>query len=220
MSSKHVYFVRHGESVANATGIRQGPATPLTERGRKQAMLVAKRIAHLSPERIVGSNFMRAKETAEIIRVHGGHKYVEYSSLFVERRNPSIMLGKAMDDPEVERMWEKIAKHYGVLGWRHSDEENFEDLITRAKDALTHLEGLPETRIVVASHGLFMKVILAHLLLGENLNGRIFWDQFVPIKNVANTGIMHLEYTDNWQKTGKYWKLISWNDHAHLELSD
>jgi len=63
---------------------------------------------------------------------------------------------------------------------------------------------------------MFMKVILAHILLGDHLTGRIFWDQFVPIKNIHNTGIMHLEYTDNFHKTAKYWKLVSWNDHAHL----
>ena len=114
-------------------------------------------------------------------------------------------------------MWEEIATNYGVPGWRHSDEENFEDLLERAKKALSFLETLPEERILVTSHGLFMKAILAHVLLGDHLNGRIFWDQFIPIKNVENTGILHLEYTDNYHGTCKYWKLHSWNDRAHLE---
>lgn len=216
MNTKHVYFVRHGESVANATGIRQGATSPLSEKGKTQAMQVAKRIARLSIERIVVSPYERTKETARSIIETSGHKNVESSELFVERRNPSIMRGTRVGDPEIERAWETIAANYHVSGWHHSDEENFEDLIVRAKKALVFLEKLPEKNILVVSHGMFMKVILAHVLLGEHLNGRVFWDRFVPTKNVANTGIMHLEYTDNYTKTGMYWKLVSWNDHAHL----
>lgn len=215
-ASKHVYVVRHGESLSNATRVRQGPEAPLTERGKAQAIRVGRRIVGLSPERIVTSDFTRAKETAEIARIHTGHERLDHSSLFVERRNPGVMTGKSMDDPEVERIWDEIAKNYGIPGWRHSDEENFEDLIARAKTALRYLERLPHSSVVVISHGMFMKVLFAHILLGEHLNARTFWDRFVPMKNVANTGIMHLEYTDNYHGTGKYWKLHSWNDHAHL----
>jgi len=214
--SKDVYFFRHGESLANATKIRQGATTPLTERGRAQAEKLGKRLSKLSLERIVASDFIRAHDTAKIVTRHTGHASVDTSPLFVERLNPSFMLGCAMDDPEVERVWGVIGANYGNPGWRHSDEENFEDLVRRAKQALEFLLKLPEERIGVASHGLFMKIILAHVVLDEHLNGRIFWDQFIPTKNVENTGIMHLQYVQNYHKTGMYWKLASWNDHAHL----
>lgn len=216
--NRHVYFFRHGESVANATKIRQGPETPLTERGEAQAELLGKRLARLPIERIISSDFTRAHHTAKIVTTHTGHTSIATSPLFVERTNPSFMMGHSMDDEVVERTWEVIAKNYGVLGWRHSDEENFEDLIARAKAALNHVLALPERNIAVASHGLFMKVVLAHVLLGEHLDGRIFWDKFIPTKNAENTSIMHLEYTNNFHGTAKYWKLITWNDHAHLAL--
>ena len=128
-----------------------------------------------------------------------------------------MMLGTIAHDPKTERVWEVIAANYHVSGWRYSDEENFEDLQSRAKKALALLEELPEKKILVVSHGMFMKVIFAHILLGDTLDGRIFWDQFIPAKNIANTGIMHLEYAENFHKTGMYWKLVSWNDHAHLK---
>ncbi|OGZ06883.1 MAG: hypothetical protein A2942_00460 [Candidatus Lloydbacteria bacterium RIFCSPLOWO2_01_FULL_50_20] len=217
MSSKHVYFVRHGESVANATGIRQGPKSQLSEKGRIQASAVAKRIAQLPVGCILVSPYVRTTETARPLIDASCPASVEYSELFIERVNPSIMLGTKAGVPETEQIWDEIAKHYGVPGWRYSDEENFEDLILRAKKALTLLETLPERTIVVVSHGMFMKVIFAYVLLGEQLNGRTFWDKFVPAKNVANTGIMHLEYTENYWKTGMLWKLHSWNDHAHLD---
>jgi len=217
MSSKHVYFVRHGESVANATGIRQGAETPLTELGRRQALCVGKRLSGMRIKRIVKSPFVRARETSELIEQELPGVPVTESALFVERRNPSVMVGTMAGDPEMEHAWRLIAENYHVSGWHHSDEENFDDLVGRAKEVLTLLEGLLEKNILVVSHGMFMKVLFARVLLGDNLNGRIFWDQFVPAKNVANTGMMHLEYTENFHKTGKYWKLVSWNDHAHLK---
>jgi broad specificity phosphatase PhoE len=215
-TAKHVYFLRHGESVANATKIRQGPEAPLTDRGKAQAALLGQRLADLPLDRIIASNFARAHETAKIATAYTGHTQIDLSPLVVERRNPSFMMGGTLDDPEHLRVWELIAANYGNPDWRHSDEENFEDLRQRAIQALSYLAALPEQHVAVFSHGMFMKVVLAHVLLGKYLGGRIFWDQFVPAKNVENTGIMHLEFTENFHKTAMYWKLISWNDHAHL----
>lgn len=215
-NAKHVYVVRHGESIANVTQIRMGPEAPLTDRGEAQADALGKRLARLPLERIIASDFVRAHDTARIVTKHTIHTHIDLSPLFVERRNPSFMMGQHLKDPNHLRIWEVIAMNYGNLGWRHSDEENFEDLITRAKNALSYLAALPEQHIAVFSHGMFMKVVLAHVLLGAHLNGRIFWDQFIPAKNVENTGIMHLQFTEDFHKTAMYWKLISWNDHAHL----
>lgn len=36
--AKHIYFVRHGESESNAEKIHRGVDTPLTGKGRKQAL--------------------------------------------------------------------------------------------------------------------------------------------------------------------------------------
>ena len=214
--SKHVYFVRHGESAGNAAGITQGDTTPLSVFGEKQSALVARRLAMHAFERIVRSSHVRAEQTTAIIAKHLAAVPVEESALFIERRNPSVMLGTRRDDPKTKHIWETIGNNYHVPGWHHSDEENFEDLRGRAKAALRYLEGLPESRILVVSHGMFMKMIFAHILLGEHLDGRIFWDRFIPVKNSVNTGIMFLEYTERYDRNEMYWKLHSWNEHAHL----
>jgi hypothetical protein len=75
---------------------------------------------------------------------------------------------------------------------------------------------MPDDLIFVASHGLFMKVLFAHIVLGDLLNGRIFWDKFVPMAPVANTGVMEIAYTKTYDGSGMYWKLLRWNDSAHL----
>jgi broad specificity phosphatase PhoE len=217
MKTKDVYFGRHGESRAKATRIHEGGDSPLTERGVLQAEFSAIRLRKKGIERIITSNYARAIATAEVHGYHLGLPVANTSHLFAERRNPSVMLGKHADVDEIERIQDEIAAHYGVPGWHHSDEENFEELLARAKDALAFLESVPEDTIYVASHGMFMKVIFAYVQLGGLLTGRIFWDRYVPMKNVHNTGLMHLQHTMNYFGTGMYWKLVSWNDHAHLE---
>ena len=94
MNTKHVFIVRHGESVANATGIRQGPETPLTERGESQAALIGTRLRDHQIERIVASPYARAHKTARIISEKLGMTINDVSPLFKERTNPSIMRGK------------------------------------------------------------------------------------------------------------------------------
>lgn len=220
MTSKHVYLVRHGESLTNASKVRLGPEAPLTELGKKQARIVAERLRSLKAKRLIVSPYKRTKGTAEPIAETTGLS-PEYSALFVERRGPSIVMNRHSEDPEVQEVWRTIIAHAHIPGWRHSDEENFEDLSLRADQALVYLEPLPEDPAtedptIVVTHGMFMKMLLAKNLLGKKLDGRIFWDCFVPAKNVANTGIMHIEFTNRFDGSGMYWKLHSWNDHAHL----
>lgn len=62
-----VYFVRHGESVANAMNIFSRPDTPLTDNGRKQAYLLGEKLTGHTISLIISSPDLRALETAEII---------------------------------------------------------------------------------------------------------------------------------------------------------
>lgn len=219
-NTKTVYFLRHGESVANATGVRLGDTPPLTDRGKAQAREAGRRLATLPIERVIVSPYLRTRETFAEIAEHFPDVTVDHSTLVVERTNPSIMLGKSMGDEAIGRIWKEIGANYHVLGWRYSDEENFEDLRGRAAAAFEFLAELPEQNILVVTHGMFMKMLLAYTLLGESLDARTFWDQFIPTKNVMNTALMTVEYGERYGGGGNYWKLISWNDHAHLENKD
>lgn len=62
---KHLLFIRHGESVANAGGVTLPHADiPLSARGRREASIVAG-LLPASPSRIYCSPFLRAMSTAE-----------------------------------------------------------------------------------------------------------------------------------------------------------
>jgi broad specificity phosphatase PhoE len=65
----HLYLVRHGQSHVNLTDLTATHRdSPLTEVGRRQAALVATRIAeHVKPTRIYASTVARAAETAAAV---------------------------------------------------------------------------------------------------------------------------------------------------------
>jgi probable phosphoglycerate mutase len=64
---KHVYFVRHGKSIANATGRIGEPGTPLAEEGLEQARITGQDLKAMNVSTILCSPLIRAQQTAEII---------------------------------------------------------------------------------------------------------------------------------------------------------
>lgn len=67
------YFIRHGESEANAKAFRSGQMdVPLTEKGREEVRALIPLLLDLSPQpqRIITSTLCRAYETAEMINAY------------------------------------------------------------------------------------------------------------------------------------------------------
>jgi broad specificity phosphatase PhoE len=65
------WFVRHGESVANAGGWLSGQRdVPLTERGVEQAKALREELRALAPERVLTSDLERAWKTASLAWDH------------------------------------------------------------------------------------------------------------------------------------------------------
>ncbi|MBC7766604.1 histidine phosphatase family protein [Arenimonas sp.] len=66
-----IYFIRHGQSQANANGLFAGQKddSPLTDEGRNQALLTAQSFKnkHIIIDTIIHSSLSRASETAKII---------------------------------------------------------------------------------------------------------------------------------------------------------
>lgn len=65
-----ITFLRHGESTGNASGIIQGTdSSPLSERGRSQAVAVGERLSTTRFDLVVSSDMERAVQTAEALDV-------------------------------------------------------------------------------------------------------------------------------------------------------
>lgn len=210
--TKKVYFVRHGQSEGNIDPVFQTLDSPLNEKGKDQAQYIAERATNLPIEVIISSPLPRAKETAEII-AEKVKKTVEFSDLFVERKKPTELFGKWYGEENAEHLFTKWKKSLYTSGFRAEDGENFDDLTERAKQALEYLSKRPEKELLVTTHGWFLRTIIAHVILGDALDGKTF-EQFQDRIEMENTGLTVLIYDENMD--GIPWRLWVWNDHAHL----
>ena len=216
MAKKLFYFVRHGQTEMNAKGIKQGVEGSLSEKGKAQAAETAKKFPkHRGrPEIIISSPYVRAKETSEIIAKELDLP-IQYSDLLVERKNPTEVIGRPVDDREVRIITDKIENSFHEDSWRFSDEENFIDLKERSKKLVNYLKRLPEKRIIVVTHRAFLKIALAYMLRGETLtaselNTISFFNQ------LDNAGISLVQYIPHWFKKDE-WKLLVFNDNLIIE---
>jgi broad specificity phosphatase PhoE len=208
---KTIYLIRHGESVGNAGTFRQDGLSPLTEKGILQSTHLAQRMKSLPIEVIVSSSMVRAKQTALILS-QGSGKNVISSNLFIERRRPSAVIGRSKTDLDVNIIEKAIQTNFTTLNWRHSDEDNFEDLKQRAQLGLSYLADRSESHIAVISHKYFSRVMLGVVLFGDSFSAH----ECVALTNtftMANTGILILKL----DLAHKRWKIDAWNAHGHVE---
>ena len=183
----------------------------LSPLGVQQAEFLAKRCVKLPVNVILSSPLNRARETADIIASEIG-KPIEYSDLFVERKRPSIYFGRPKNDEEATAADETIRNNFGVLGFRHADEENFEDLSVRAGKALGFLADRQEEHILVVTHGFISRIIVARAMFGEELSPHEC-QAVVRTLRENNTGITVIKHNSEREHP---WRLWAWNDHAHL----
>jgi probable phosphoglycerate mutase len=207
----HVYFVRHGESEANMSMIRQGPNEPLSRMGVMQAKALAKRVTKIPADVIFSSTYRRAEETAMYIQKALG-KAATHTPLFRELQPPSELVGLPIHGEESKRAHELKHLHEHEPNWHLSDEENFYDAKARAKEALLFLEELPFEHTIVVTHSQLMLHIAAVILLPQTISPSA-QREFMRHMEIANTGISTCEFLG----TEKGWRLVTWNDNAHLE---
>lgn len=213
---KEVFFVRHAESESNVDGIQRGDASLLSPQGVAQAKEVAKRIHAIGIDTLIASHYPRAHATAEAISSLMNIP-IEESELFVERKVPSSTIGKSFKDPEIREILVNLYEGYAEETHRHSDEENFIDLKTRACAALEFLENHPGSRICVVTHGLFLRVLFCAAIFGKNFTGTELQAALQGLET-DNTGVSYFRFdVSRWAKEEREaWKVVSWNDLAHL----
>lgn len=206
----NVYFVRHGQSEGNLKGLHQGPEVPLSQNGKEQAGVLAKRLKNIPIDIIYASPFIRAKETAEII-ANELKLPIEYWEDLKERKRPTELEGLHIDDPKAIEIKDQLAKNWLREDWKYSDEETYKELIGRAQLVVNHLlKNHKNQNVLCVSHGTTVKAIVASMIFGERLTlptlGSLIHHLWID-----NTGITHCEYTDKYG-----WGLLTWNDTTHL----
>jgi broad specificity phosphatase PhoE len=152
------YFVRHGESEANAARRFAGRSdSPLTERGRRQSAMVAGALRDVRFDRIVATPLSRSLETAKLIAEDRGMP-VDIEPDLVE-----IDVGE-----RTGAEWDEVR---GLPAWREDafvawpGGETLEHVLERALRALRRLaRENPGGTVLVVGHGGVTRILVSHFL--------------------------------------------------------
>lgn len=224
MARKIFYMIRHGESLLNAQHIRQGREGSLSDTGKAQAAATGERLKAVKFDAVLVSPYIRTQETAEIIVSQLKYKKpLEYVELLIERRNPSEIVNKSGDDPEIKKIIDTIDKSYHSDDFRYSDEENFNDLKERARQLLAYLATRPEHKLLVVTHSIFLKMVAAYIIHWDQLDSHKY-NLLSFINTSNNASITICEYNSGWfgdtwlgkklNPPEKRWRIMAWDDYT------
>lgn len=217
MRKQVIYFVRHGETELNAKGIRQGPDGPLNPEGIEQVKELARRFPKKKgkPQAIIASPFQRTRETAEIISKELNID-IEYNDLLVERRNPTEIIGHSGEEENVKSIIDRIDKSFHDDSLRYSDEENFLDLKDRAKSLLKYIARRKEKRIIMVTHGIFLKMVASYMLFGEKLTASQY-NKLSYLNPMSNAALTVCTRESKFLRKDK-WDILAWNSSPNAQL--
>jgi broad specificity phosphatase PhoE len=200
----HLVLVRHGETVHNAAGIAQGwNDSALSDRGARQVLAMAERIARMRLTALFSSPLSRALATARAIADATGLEIRTLPDL--REMNYGGWEGKSFldvrrDDVEIYRRWIDDADCPCPGGESHND------LRARIANAFRAIEasanGQP-LRAVVVSHGTAIRVAATILLDVPTMTSRHFAQDNAAI-NV-------------FVRRGERLIMKVWNDTSHCE---
>ena len=152
------FFVRHGESEANLARIFSGRRdSPLTERGRAQAVTVADALDAVPFDRIIATPLSRSLDTALVI---GRRRKmpVDVVSDLVEI-DVGDRTGATFDEVAGLPQW----KDDGFVSWPNG--ETLDQVAHRALGALKAIHSeTPGGTVLVIAHGGVTRILVSHFL--------------------------------------------------------
>lgn len=185
----NIYFVRHGESVANEQKRFAGVwDVPLNEKGVMQAQQAGEKLKNLTFEGIYASDLKRAFHTAEHIAAHHKTDITPMPAFrevnFGSWEGKTYAEIKALDQDGLDK-WIEDYKTFAAHGG-----ESVCDVYKRtseAYEALVKKHGKnSNANILIVAHGGVIQTLLSHICYGD-LSG--YW-RF----GVDNCGISRVEY--------------------------
>lgn len=197
-------LLRHGETAWNLTGRWQGQDanTALTERGRDQARLVARRLRAFPIQAIYSSDLSRAFETAEIVGTALGLQPAPEPGL----RESDIGAWTGLTWAEIsDRFPDEVAAMFAGEDVRRGGGETYAELHARLQATV---EGIisrhPGQMVLVVSHGAALRSLVASALDAS----------LAQLHRIAIGGNTALSIV---QVDHGALRLVSYNDTAHLD---
>ena len=195
--SRHLYLVRHGETMHNVARITQGWSdSELSDLGRRQVQRLAERLAALNPTAIYSSPLGRAMATARIIADATGLEIVTLDGL--REMNYGRWEGRAFldirsEDESLYRSWISDENLPCPEGESHADVR---------RRFVGALESVNSERAIVVAHGTAIR-IGAMGLLGLPVMSALHFAQ--------DNAAMNLFV----RRGDGQWILKYWNDSSH-----
>ena len=148
-----IFLARHGETDDNAAGRVQGYLdSPLNDRGREQARVLAERAAGEGIEALYASHLIRAHETASIVGERLGIE-PQVDERFAESRRGAwegrLLTEIERDFPEQWAEWHGAADGFRFPGGGESIAEH----AARVEEGLAEVAGGPLPALVIAHGG-------------------------------------------------------------------
>jgi 2,3-bisphosphoglycerate-dependent phosphoglycerate mutase len=192
-AAREVWFIRHGESLANAGGRTKETATcPLTELGLRQSQQLAAALP-AEPEFIVHSTYLRARQTAEPTMERFCRVPVdEWTVQEVQYLDPVLCVDTTQDDRRLlaQSYWQQCEPHHAPPG-----AESFAFFIERARATMAALSQRRERLTYVFSHGHFIRAIAWTILFRPSaldVSAMQHFRQFMASYPVPNCAIVPL----------------------------
>jgi broad specificity phosphatase PhoE len=201
-----LYLTRHGETEWNVQKRMQGwQDSPLTEKGRRDAVRLGKRLESVEFAAIYTSTSGRTVETAELIR--GGRLIPIYHNENLREINLGDWEGKTHDeitefDPiGYEHFWNKPHLYSPERG------ECFMDVQTRAMNVIQDIVNRhPSGNVLVVTHAVVLKTLIAYF---KNMPLEKLWDP--PFMHGTSLTMLQVE-------NGTF-ELVTVGDVSHLEMN-
>lgn len=199
-----VILLRHGETEWNLSGRWQGQSqnTPLSERGRAQAEIVARRLRAYPIRAIYSSDLLRAFETARIVGEALGLEPMAEEGL----RESDIGQWTGLTWSEIAaRFPEEVAAMIAGQDVRRGGGESYGELGARLAATLERVVAQHGGQtVLLVSHGAAIRSLVAHVLgasLAQMHRLEIGGNTALSLISAGNRGL----------------RLVSYNDTAHLD---
>ena len=207
MSSTHVVLIRHGQSRGNAEGRFGGHTdTPLSTRGRKQAVATARALSSEKFDAIYASDLPRAVETATPLAEHVGVPVEPTDAL--RERSVGVMEGLTFEEAA-----ELHPEQYQALLRRDFDHvilggESYRQMLDRASRKLDEaIEQHRGGRIAIFTHTGTICILILHLM------GALDSPELKPVWiATSNCGVARFELREDG-----FVRVLSINDTRHLK---
>lgn len=169
-----IYLVRHGQTAWNLEKKTQGHTDiPLNEKGRNQAKILAQVISNLKIDKIISSDLLRARETAEIINEKIG-KNITYDER-IREINYGILEG-APRDTLTQEMWDIYNTCPEEL-----KAETKTHVFERIKTFFDELQDSKDNTLII-THGGALRMIMYYAKNRNEFDNNIYIKYFKDIK--------------------------------------